>query len=293
MQNITTTNKVEKQNFYRQFSKSVSSEETRMGVAQTAGSASSLSDEAKDQIALVREYYEDRIRLQEEHNQEIIREMDAFSHSIAHDLRAPLRAAAMMAERLTTETDWVLPPEAIRSAERIQQSVGRMQMLIEKLLEFSRTSGIPQHRVEVDMTEMVRTVLDELLQSDSGPSLTVFIEPLHPTNADPSMIRQVWFNLLSNSLKYTATRASRQVKITSRTGGREVVYRVSDNGVGFDMKYADKLFGLFQRLHGEEEFEGTGVGLAIVQRIIQRHGGRVWAESVEDNGASFFFSLPL
>lgn len=246
----------------------------------------------EEQILRVKAYYEHQIRRQLEQYERAVGELDAFSYSIAHDLRAPLRAVGSLISHLTEQQAPDASQETVHIMSVIRESVEKMETLIENLLHFSRTNDLAQNVSEVDMTALVRSVLDELIGSDQGTSLTVVIEPLDPARADSAMIRQVWVNLVSNALKFTRTKSSRTIRITSRCSGDEIVYRISDNGVGFNMEYAHKLFGVFQRLHCDEEFEGTGVGLAIVQRIVRRHGGRVWAESVEDNGATFSFTLP-
>jgi light-regulated signal transduction histidine kinase (bacteriophytochrome) len=246
----------------------------------------------EDVVLRIKQDYEERLRRQNEEHQRAIEEHEALSYSIAHDLRAPLRALSSLVERLAGEQTGSSSPVSTHTLDAIKESTEKMQTLIEDLLEFSRIGCRNHKRAEIDMTELVRSVLDDLLNEGHASSVTVFIEPLHPVFADAAMIRQVWINLISNALKFTRTKSSRHIKITSRASGSETVFCVSDNGVGFDMHYAGKLFRVFQRLHCEEEFEGTGVGLAIVHRIIQSHGGRVWAESIEDNGASFYFTLP-
>jgi light-regulated signal transduction histidine kinase (bacteriophytochrome) len=292
MQNAIVQEPSEKIDAFQPLSQPAAPDPERERYVQMYDSEQSKRDCAEEQILRVKKCYEERINRQLEQYQQAIGELDAFSYSIAHDLRAPLRAVGSLVCHLTEQQAWDAPPEAIRTMNAIKESVDKMQEMIENLLHFSKTNGLAQNITEVDMTALVHSVLDDFLGTDSGPSLTVFIEPLHPARADTAMIRQVWVNLISNALKYTRRKPARQVKITSRTAGGEIVYRISDNGVGFNMEYAHKLFGVFQRLHCAEEYEGTGVGLAIVQRIIRRHGGRVWAESVEDNGASFYFTLP-
>ena len=169
---------------------------------------------------------------------------------------------------------------------------GRLGRLIDDLLAFARLGRQPLQRSHVDMEDLARTVFAELAEREPGRTLRLSLEPIPPARGDPSMLRQVWVNLLSNAIKYTSTREVAQISIGSRTEGGEITYWVQDNGVGFDMKYAGKLFGVFQRLHSEAEFSGTGVGLALVQRILQRHDGRIWADARIDAGATFFFTLP-
>jgi light-regulated signal transduction histidine kinase (bacteriophytochrome) len=167
-----------------------------------------------------------------------------------------------------------------------------MGMLIDDLLKFSRLSRTELASAPVEMTALVRSVIDDLSRTREGlPPIQV--APLPPVTGDLNLLRQVWTNLIDNGIKYSGKAAQPQVEIGARANGREVTYWVKDNGVGFDMKYAGKLFGVFQRLHTQDEFEGTGVGLAIVQRVVHRHGGRVWAEAAPGQGATFSFSLPV
>ena len=164
-----------------------------------------------------------------------------------------------------------------------------MSNLIESLLNFSRSTREPIRKSGIEMTELVRTVVNELLPADG--ILFVSVAPLLPAQGDLCMIRQVWINLILNALKYTRTKLVRQITVTSYEADDDIVYTIADNGVGFDMNYCDKLFSVFQRLHCQDEFEGTGVGLSIVERIIRRHGGRVWAEAEVDKGANLPLSL--
>lgn len=258
----------------------------------TLESGRTLEGPSPEEIQRIKKQYEDQIRRQSEQYQRVIKELDAFSYSVAHDLRAPLRAVASLVERLTELQGQNTRPDCSHTISAIKESTTRMQTLVDNLLEFSKTNGLDEDLQEVDMTALVRSVLDELLESESGASLSVFVEPLHPAVADGALMRQVWVNLLSNAMKYTRKKSSRQITISSRANANEIVYHIADNGAGFNMKYADRLFGVFQRLHCAEDFEGTGVGLAIVQRIVHKHGGRVWAEGVEENGATFYFALP-
>ncbi len=252
-----------------------------------------FSTATRQQLEGLRIQYEDQLRRQREQYQRVIKELDAFSYSVAHDLRAPLRAVASLVDHLSEQHIDQSLPACAHTISAIKDSTTRMQNLVESLLKFSRTNGLQQDLIEVDMTALARSVLDELLRYETGSSLTVFVDPLHPVVADSTLIRQVWVNLLSNAIKYTRKKSTRQIKITSRATANEIIYTIADNGAGFNMAYADKLFGVFQRLHSTEDFEGTGIGLAIVQRIIHKHGGRVWAEGVEDQGAVFHFALPV
>jgi len=221
------------------------------------------------------------------------KELEALSYSISHDLRAPLRAIRNNCEWLSKRHAANFDAKESTLLRQISESSEQMEKLLEGLLAFSKlVQSNPQHS-SVDMTVMAQKVIDELLECETAPSsYAITLQTLLPAFGDATFIRQVWYNLLSNAFKYTRYREKREVEINSFLYDGETVYCVRDNGVGFDMQYADRLFGVFHRLHAIEEFEGTGVGLAIVKRIIQRHGGRVWAEGKVDQGARFYFTLP-
>ncbi len=220
------------------------------------------------------------------------KELEAFSYSISHDLRAPLRAmngfAGMALESLGAD----IPPSAAHYLDRIRSNGVRMGQLIDDLLAFARLSRQPVRRQVVDMRHLVDGVVQELIALSGPGDLDIRIGVLQECMGDPALLRQVWMNLLSNAIKYSKGRAQAVIEIESTSENAEDTYLVRDNGVGFDMQYARKLFGVFQRLHRADEFEGTGVGLAIVQRVIHRHGGRVWAEAQLDHGATFHFTVP-
>lgn len=167
-----------------------------------------------------------------------------------------------------------------------------MGQLINDLLAFSRLGRKELHSSKLDMTSLVNSTFNELVGNEERERVEFHMEKLHSTTGDPALIRQVWVNLLSNAIKFTSGRKRAAIEVGSTQSRDEIVYYVRDNGAGFDMEYVDKLFGVFQRLHSESEFEGTGVGLAIVQRVIHRHGGRVWAEGKVNEGATFHFALP-
>ncbi|MBN2354446.1 MAG: substrate-binding domain-containing protein [Spirochaetales bacterium] len=237
-----------------------------------------------------------------------IRELEAFSYTVSHDLRAPLRALNGYAAILTGDFGKDLPPVAARYLETIGENARRMGRLVDGILEFSHLSRRPLARQAVRHADLVREALDILRPELEGRNAKIEIGRLPDGSGDPLLLRQVWVNLIENAIKFTRGREEARIGIGCRaaggetvggaggndgdssSGGREVFF-VKDNGVGFDMRYADKLFGVFQRLHRVDEYEGTGVGLAVVQRIVQRHGGRVWAEAEPDKGAAFFFTL--
>jgi light-regulated signal transduction histidine kinase (bacteriophytochrome) len=221
------------------------------------------------------------------------RDLQAFSYSVSHDLRGPLRAIRQFAQILCDDHAPELSDEAQRLLGIVISNSQRMSKMLDSLLVFARYGQAGLRKTAVDMTQLAQSVVDELHQADSVRPVSIRIHPLPPIEADASLVRQVLANLVSNALKFTRGRADAQVEIHGGCEPGENVYSVADNGVGFDMEYVGRLFGVFQRLHREEEFEGTGIGLAIAHRIIQRHGGRIWAEASPDQGARFHFSLPV
>lgn len=223
---------------------------------------------------------------------EALEELEHFSYSVSHDLRAPLRAIDGFSRILAEEYVSKLDEEAKRLIQVVRNNARRMGELIDDLLDFSRVGRQALKPTRLNMNAMVRSVLDNLTGSQKEQKADIKTETLPAAFADGSLLRQVWQNLLSNALKFSAGRPRPQIWVGAREEANQIIYFVKDNGVGFDMKYADKLFQIFQRLHSAEEFEGTGVGLSIVQRIVTRHGGRVWAESQPEQGATFYFSLP-
>jgi light-regulated signal transduction histidine kinase (bacteriophytochrome) len=220
-------------------------------------------------------------------------ELEAFSYSVSHDLRAPLRAIQGFSSILKEDHADQLNGDACQLIDTVQRNAQRMSQLINDLLAFSRLGRQPFECKDIDMQELVKQALDELSPMLKDRSVDIQVGDLPAIQGDRALLLQVWLNLLGNALKYTAKRDQASVAVDAQTDANEVVYRVRDNGAGFDMKYADRLFKVFQRLHSLEEFEGTGAGLAIVQRVIHRHGGRVGAEGQVDAGATFWFSLPL
>jgi PAS domain S-box-containing protein len=217
------------------------------------------------------------------------KELESFSYSVSHDLRAPLRAVDGYALMLHEDYAATLGDEGRRLLGVVRGEANRMGRLIDDLLEFSRMGRQAPMKQSVDMTKLAREVADEL---SGGAGAAVQVAPLPPAPADRAMLKQVWINLIGNACKYAGKQSAPRVEVGARADGAETIYWVRDNGVGFDMRYAGKLFGVFQRLHRADEFPGTGVGLAIVQRIVNRHGGRVWAEGKPGEGACFYFSLP-
>ena len=219
------------------------------------------------------------------------KELEAFSYSVSHDLRAPLRAVDGFSQAVLEDYGPKLPEEGRRYLQTIREGAQKMGALIDDLLTFSRLSRQPLSTQTVNTGRLVQGVLEEMQAHHPEPAAEVRLGELPSCRGDPALLKQVWVNLLSNAFKYSRNRHPAVIEIGCRATETENIFYVRDNGTGFDMRYAHKLFGVFQRLHRAEEFEGTGVGLAIVQRVVHRHGGRVWAEAEVDHGATFYFTL--
>jgi signal transduction histidine kinase len=219
------------------------------------------------------------------------KELESFSYSVSHDLRAPLRAIDGFSAALLEDHGSSLPEEGQRLLGAVRDEAKRMGRLIDDLLEFSRLGRKELETAPVDLGSLARTVVAELRRADPERQVEVTIAELPGVRGDLALLRQVLTNLIGNAFKFTRHRPDAKIEIGARRDGTELVYYVRDNGAGFDMRYAHNLFGVFQRLHATEEFEGTGVGLALVQRIVQRHGGRVWGEGRVNEGATFSFTV--
>lgn len=220
----------------------------------------------------------------------INQELESFSYSISHDLRGPLRAISGFTQILAEEIPSDLNDDAKDAMEEIISNAARMGRLIDDLLEFSRLGKQQLSKVNVNMDELVGSVIADLKKTIIGPEVKIKVNQLGIIQGDYGMLKQVVINLISNAIKYSGRKSVQEIEIGSSTNGS--AFYIKDNGAGFDMAYYDKLFGVFQRLHRNDEFEGTGVGLAIAQRIITRHGGKIWAEGKVNQGATFSFSLP-
>ncbi len=220
------------------------------------------------------------------------KELEAFAYSVSHDLRAPLRAIGGFAGILAEDHAKHLNAEGQRAVGGIRAEIERMDKLIDDLLAFSRTGRQKIQPAAVDMSALVQSAFDECAAQASGRDIRFKLHPLPPAQGDISLLREVWTNLISNALKYTKRKGVTVIEVGGRVENGSLFYHVKDNGAGFDMRHVKKLFGVFQRLHSMEEFEGTGVGLALVQRVVLRHGGRVWAEGKVNEGATFYFALP-
>ena len=251
--------------------------------------------ERKEAESLMRESHEAlelRVKERTAELEAANRELEAFSYSASHDLQAPLRAINGFTKRILDHQGPKLSDEAREDLEIVLQSSGRMRQLIDDLLAFSRLSLQPLRKAQIELTPLVQETYDELRQGHPPRKVEFRLDPLPPCFADRQLLKQVLANLLSNALKFTGKKEAAIIEVGSFPQNGQHVISVRDNGAGFDMNHSNRLFGPFQRLHGVSEFEGTGLGLSIVHRIVQRHGGRVWAESKPGNGATFYLLLP-
>ena len=219
------------------------------------------------------------------------KELESFSHSVSHDLRSPLRHIDGFARILKDEYAGELSQDGVRYLDRVLEAANHMGQLVDDLLNLARIGRREIAKQRVNLEDVARQAIAELPPETSKRNIEWLIEPLAYAECDPGLMKLVFSNLLSNSAKFTRTRETAVIEVGECESRGAPAYFVRDNGVGFDARYADKLFGVFQRLHRQEDFEGTGIGLATVQRIVRRHGGEIWAESEPDRGATFFFTL--
>ncbi len=247
---------------------------------------------AEEELRRHREHLEVMVAERTAELQAVNRELEAFSYSVSHDLRAPLRSVDAFAKMIEEDYAERLDDEGRRLLQVIRDSARDMGQLISDLLAFSRLSRKDLKMWRIGMSELIEDVRRQVEQVETGRAIRWNLGELPPAFGDEAMIREVLINLLANAVKFTRPRLEAAIGISGRVEGNNVVYSLTDNGVGFDMAYKDKLFCIFQRLHTTAEFEGTGIGLALVQRIVQRHGGRVWAEGKVNEGATFYFTLP-
>jgi len=247
---------------------------------------------AEQKVLQLNEELEQRVKRRTAQLEAANQELESFSYSVSHDLRTPLRAIDGFSRILLKDHADRLDAEGQRLLSIIRANTHNMGQLIDDLLAFSRLGRREVKVADLDMGTLVRNVAGELQNTLGDRQVDWDLKPLAATRADRALMQQVWVNLLGNALKFTRQQEAAVIEVGCRPAGDEDIYYVKDNGVGFDMQFVHKLFGVFQRLHRYEEFEGTGVGLALVQRIVQRHGGRVWAEGQVNGGACFYFSLP-
>ena len=234
---------------------------------------------------------EERVRERTVQLEAANKELESFSYSVSHDLRAPLRAVHGYTRILLEDYEPHLDAEGKRVCSVISESARTMGKLIDDLLAFSRIGRTDMKPSRVDMATLAKSIFFELTTPEDQERIDFRVGPLPRVWGDATLVRQVWMNLLGNAVKFSSKKDHAMIEVSGERQGDEIVYSIRDNGAGFDMQYVDKLFGVFQRLHSTKEFEGTGVGLAIVQRIVHRHGGRVWAEGETEKGASFHFTM--
>jgi PAS domain S-box-containing protein len=248
---------------------------------------------AEDQLRNYSKDLEQRVILRTEQLEAANKELEAFSYSVSHDLRAPLRSVHGFTKILLEDYEPILDDEGKRICQIISSSATQMGKLIDDLLSFSRIGRTNMNPSMLDMRSLAKAAYEEISSSDQKLRTKLKLGKLHKVFGDANLLRIIWNNLISNAIKYSSKEKISEIGIKSQIKYDSIVYSIKDNGVGFDMDYKHKLFGVFQRLHSEAEFEGNGVGLAIVQRIILKHGGKVWAEGEVGKGATFYFSLPI
>ncbi len=247
---------------------------------------------AKKEILELNEHLEEKVVKRTLELDRANRELEAFSYSVSHDLKAPLRAIKGFSELLKKETWGSLDENSRRYLNHVSENAGNMINLINDLLRFSRMGRKNLDLTEVEMSQLVSAVRDDLV-SVNDDDVVFHIHSLPVIRADEGLLRQVFINLISNALKFSTRVKPAEISISGEMRGSDWIFSVQDNGIGFEQKFGEKIFKVFQRLHTSDEYEGSGVGLALVQRIVHRHGGRVWAEGYSGKGATFFFTIPV
>jgi two-component system sensor histidine kinase/response regulator len=244
------------------------------------------------QLRIEKKRLEENVRERTEELKIANRELEAFSYSVSHDLRAPLRAVSVFAQVLLSDHAGQLSDEGKRLLQNVNAGAAHMDRLITDLLRLSQLNRQPLHKTPVRFGDLAQRVIDGMTHERAGRDIEFVIADFPTWQVDAGLMQQVFVNLISNAIKFTRERARARIEVGYRMDGTTLVVFVKDDGVGFDMKYMNKLFGVFQRLHSADQFEGTGVGLSIVRRIIERHGGKVWVDGEHGQGATFYFSLP-
>jgi two-component system, sensor histidine kinase and response regulator len=244
------------------------------------------------QLRIEKKRLEDSVRQRTEELKIANRELEAFSYSVSHDLRAPLRAVSTFTQALLSEHAASLNDDGKRMLQNVNAGAAHMDRLITDLLRLAQINRQPLHKMPTRFADLAQRAIDGLSHEIGQRQIEFVIADFPTWQVDAGLMQQVFVNLISNAVKFTREREKARIEIAYRMDGTTLVCFVKDNGVGFDMKYMNKLFGVFQRLHSADQFEGTGVGLSIVRRIVERHGGKVWVDGEQDHGATFYFSLP-